>query len=180
MNTNISQTLLEASADLLELRWYRVRCKLLNTRSLPGKTPPTFVVMQAIVKRINTVMTAREGGAEPIVLFHLPDKNFKFKAHQGQVLDLHLLFFKTSLDNLLHWLELFVSYFEQDGFKSMDNSWNDKGPLNYRLLATPKVDERSFHVLLDENNFQKTKGEIFLQFLNPLPFKPEKGWNRTF
>jgi group II intron reverse transcriptase/maturase/CRISPR-associated endonuclease Cas1 len=169
MATRPSTTLC-APAAIADLRWYRAVVRLRTIRSVPGKTPPAFLAMQAIVKRVSTMFAAESNGTtNPSLIFHLINKRFSYKARQEDLLDLSLLFFNADSAGISRWLEHLQHYLTDAVHQT-----------NFQLVDTLDFCERSYANLKTELLHVESSGELCLDFLMPVPFKPAKERDRTY
>uniref|UniRef100_A0A7V3N5B2 CRISPR-associated endonuclease Cas1 n=1 Tax=candidate division CPR3 bacterium TaxID=2268181 RepID=A0A7V3N5B2_UNCC3 len=161
---------LRQSQDLFSLQWHRLRCTFINTRSVPGKTLHTFIVFQAIVKLITSLMQENSPNeVQPDVIFHIVDKGFAFKAREGDSFSVDFLFFRAPQEWVEEWCATLADYFA-----------SSRPGINYQIIDISAPEERTLSQLITESPIMKQEGELCLKFLTPIPFKRQKGWNRTY
>lgn len=161
---------LEVPKELSILKWYRISCKLTNLRSVPAMNSPTVSVFQAIVKDVRKAAfpNAAQDDDYPII-FHVNGMRQSHKAHEGEIFPLEIFLFRTDPAGADSFAKAFSSYFA-----------DPENGKNYSLTEINEVEERSLEKLFSEIAPLKTPGELCLDFMMPVPFKPEKAGNRTF
>jgi len=129
-----------------------------------------IAVFQAIVKGV----TLSLGGSEPApqeelkVFFHLTGRRHTSKLNRSDRLSLEVLFCSYSRQYAERWREAFEKYLAD--------------PLtgkNYDIVKLGEVEDRNLAMLTAEHGELPTDGELCLDFLTPLPFKPERDKNRV-
>jgi CRISPR-associated protein Cas1 len=121
-----------------------------------------LAVMNAIVQGTNIDAGGRKDDRE--VFFHIKGKNHRFKVHEGCEIPLEIIFINKGAGYAAKWADVLKDY--------LADPVTGK---NYSLLRMGGIEERSFDLLAKEIGPMNEEGEICLEFLAPLPFKPEKG-----
>lgn len=145
-----------------ELIWYRLSALLLNIRKSAVTTAHPVSVIQAITKGVSATIEKNMP-----TIFHIKDKRHTFKMNQFDKIPLEIFFFDR--EGILEWKDRFISYL----------SHPEHGK-NFELLEIGEVEERSYNMLTAEIGLIDQEGELCLEFLTPLPFRPEIGKPRTY
>ena len=153
-----------------KISWYRLTVTLL------GKKPSTVMkshavsVIQAIIKAVSSNCKPFASlESENLPVFHMKNKKHTFKMKPFDQIPVEIFFFKNSLGDAIQWKECLANYLA-----------DEKNSRTFELFNMGEVEERNFNVLSSELNIEQTEGEICLEFLIPLPFKREKGKNRSY
>jgi len=160
----------EIPEQLSALKWYRLQCKVTNVRSVPVMTSPTVSLFQAIVKDIRKTVFPQAGKDDDYpIIFHVRGLRQTHKPHQGQIFPLEILMFRTGHEGADSFARALSSYF----------AIPEKAK-NFALTEMKEIEERSVEQVLSESTYQNNPSELCLDFMMPVPFKPEKVGNRTF
>ena len=157
--------------ELESLHWYRLRTTLACTRTSPSMGAHPIAIFQAIVKGVTLLL----GGGEPApqeelrVFFHLTGRRHTTRLNRNDKLSLEVLFCGYSGKYAEQWREALPVY--------LDDPLTGK---NFDIVELGEVEERNLAMLAAEHGELPTEGEICLDFLTPLPFKPERDKNRVF
>ncbi|HOV21792.1 MAG TPA: reverse transcriptase domain-containing protein [bacterium] len=152
--------------DILKnCQWYRLCLTLVNINTSPAMSSHPFVIIQAIIKGVNSLLS----GDEPIIFFHIKGKKHTYKMHQFDKLPIEVFFFKKSPEYYNQWKKTFISYL----FDPITGR-------NFDILEIGEIENRSFDNLLLDIGEIHSEGEICLEFLSPFPFKPQKSKQRTY
>lgn len=150
---------------LAALRWRRLSVELVNIRSLPARKAAQVSVFQAMVKGVNSLLGEKEDSS---IFFHQRDKNSAFAMRRGDRVTLDVFFCCHDAAFAAHWREAFIGYLADPGTGR-----------NFEIVAIGEVEERSLVSVASEIGPLPEEGELCLEFLTPLPFRPEKGKPRT-
>ena len=157
--------------SLESLHWYRLCTTLACTRTAPAMSAHPIAVFQAIVKGV----TLSLGGGEPApqeelkVFFHLAGRRHTSRLNRNDKLILEIMFCGYSRKYAEQWREAFEEYLA-----------DPQTGKNYDIVELGEVEERNQAILAAEHGELPSDGEICLDFLTPLPFKPERDKNRVF
>lgn len=164
-----SSGIASSSASLGDLRWHRAVCRLICTRSVPGRVPPAIVSLQAIVKHVSSALAGAEGGVNPErVLFHVSGKRFSYRPLQNDALELCVLFCRASSQYVQRWVAELEAYCRDPAHKA-----------NFAVAEVAELRGRTYADLESELQLDPTAGEVCLDFLVPVPFKPPSRRERT-
>ncbi|MCX7689037.1 MAG: CRISPR-associated endonuclease Cas1 [Fimbriimonadales bacterium] len=158
------------SVEALQGRiWYRVRATVKNLRATPNM-PPTYFVVQAILKKVQSQLQAQEPGlTPPTLLFRIPNRPIGFKVEQGATFPLEVLLFPQDLASMYAWMQRFLFTLMLDPSQ------------HHTLPEPPEVEERTFERVWAEWGANlPEEGELCLDFLTPLSFETPPDADRTF
>lgn len=154
---------------LQDLRWWRLRAKLL---SLTHHSRSWLTVFQAIIKAVTTktaeLYELNELKNSNTIFFHIPDKSFNSKITEGTSFDLEILFTFLEEDHISLWRKIFIEYFKEEELSK-----------RFILKATEDIEKRSLAELYKRYERLPEEGEICLEFLTPLAFTPLNKKERT-
>ena len=159
---------------LLSFTWQRLSITLLNTRMTQPNGANALLVFNAIAKEISRLtfvdLNAIPGKSfeEAGVFFHIKDRKYTHKVHEGDKVDIAIFFCGGIAGRSHTWVESLKNY-----FSSPDQQ------RNFELLEVGELENRNLDMVTRENGDLQTAGEICLQFLTPLQFKPERGKPKT-
>jgi len=138
----------------------------MNIRASSQMKESPLAVMNAIIQGANIDAGWEKNDRE--IFFHIKGKNHKFKVHEGHEIPLEIIFVNKKTEDITNWAAAFKNYLA-DPVKGK----------NYSLVRMGEIEKRSYELLAKEigplNTVGNEVGEICLEFLAPLPFKPEKG-----
>jgi CRISPR-associated endonuclease Cas1/group II intron reverse transcriptase/maturase len=167
-------------SGLADLRWYRLRAELVNQRRSQVSRAHAFSVCQAMVKAVCSRLAGGESetAVELPVFFHLAGRRHTAGVNEGDRLRLEVFFCESAakthapvsvdLAFARKWREGFAAYLAEA-----------EAGKNYALAELGDVEERSLSAVSSELGTVNCEGELVLDFLSPLPFKPEPGRART-
>lgn len=149
-------------------RWFSFQIELIG-RIHRNKTK-TLEVMQAVIEAVSFKTWPKGLPADlPVPVFHFKNRKFNFTLNKNDPIKAEIMFFRTPLKLVKEWRNNLIGYF------------NEKD--NQRTFILHRMSEEKHIVFAKEieqyDKFPKA-GEICLDFLSPLPFKPEKGKHRNF
>lgn len=151
------------------LTWHRLQFSLVNTR--PYHLPKAHIVsIDAIVKSVSRNLTP-DGSPEdpaPSVFFHLARRRHTFKLHQSERLGVEVLFVNADRDWVNAWRATLQTYLA-----------SKEGGQNFSLVQLGDVEARTYDMLACECQPVTAEGELCLEFLTPVPFRPENPKERT-
>ena len=158
------------SSPFKNLHWFRLKITLMGRKtSFVKKTRPVEVA-QAVIEAVQArSYPENHPQRNNFPIFHFPNKPFNFKINDAAKIPFHLLFFKTSGEEVNKWRHLLIDYFTEE-----------KNCKTFNLVETEEVEERNFDLLTAETGDIPGKGELCLEFLSPFPFKREKGKPRVY
>lgn len=161
----------EASLSPFEdLRWYRLRVELINTRVSKAMRAHPLSVFQAIVKAVSALtFTGNPNLHEPVVFFHIPGKRHTYTIREGALVPLSILFFQTDETMAREWARQLITYFSEQPHNN-----------NFRIAEVGEPECRRYADAAAAFPVSKSEGEIALEFMTPLPFKQRKKSNRTY
>lgn len=153
------------------LSWYKVPVTFANTFVSHNMEAHPISVFSAITKSVNKqVFPARLGrDAIPAVFFHIVGKSFTYRIHNKDIIAVKFLFTGCTRETVARWIDCLRNY--------LDNPDTGK---NYSIATIGEIEERTFEKLASETRFEKTEGEVCIDFQSPFPLKPEKGHDRTY
>ena len=102
------------------------------------------------------------------VFFHLPKRTHTFKLHTAEELQVETIFVGQPLAWINLWRSELQTYLAETG----------EGQ-NFALASMGEIEERSYAQLVEEHPFPQQEGEVCLEFLTPIPFRPDKQKRRT-
>lgn len=150
---------------LEDLRWQRVRLTLVSTR-VHGEAPYLCTVVESVLKRVH----ARCGGVPNggSILWHLIGRRPVVRPKEGEHYPLEVLLCGVDVAWSQGWRTALAAYFAPGG-----------GAENLALADLGPVEERSYESVLAEVLALPAEGELCLDFLSPLSFKPPPRKPRT-
>lgn len=151
--------------DFSSLRWWRLTAKILNIRAVPSRSEQPVSVFQAIVKGVCINAT---GAEDPLVFFHLRDRSHTFRMREGDRVILEVFFCRHDRAFVERWRETLAEY--------LADSHTGK---NFEILDLGTLEERTWGQIAAEIGPLPTEGELCLELLTPLPFRPESKKPRT-
>ena len=168
-------TVPDLSSNILSsLKWQRLTITLLNTRMTQPNGVNALLVFNAIIKEVNRLTFADSNALmnksfeEVGVFFHVKDRKYTYRIHEGDKVDIEVFFCGKAVSHSPAWVELLKRYF----------SLADEDA-NFELVAVGELENRNLANVADEIGDVPVEGEICLNFLTPLQFKPERGKFRT-
>lgn len=105
---------------------------------------------------------------EPLIIFHARGRKHSFKMRAYDRISLEIYFFRKGIEYVRQWRNAFQTYLS-----------DPVTGRNFEIAELGDAEERSIGQVAREKEIQLTEGEICLEFLTPLPFRPEKGKPRT-
>lgn len=159
------------ASDLSSIIWHRLQTEIVCRRVVPSMSAHPLAVFQAIVKGVSSTLN---GGVpprdnDPQVFFHLRNRRHTTRLSEGAPLHLDLYFCNAPSGYAEKWREALATYLASP----------DTGK-NYEVITLAPLEERSLARLCEEHSDLPSEGEICLDFLSPLPFRPERGKDRTW
>lgn len=161
------------SSEISGLSWYRLSFTLLNIRRIDqdkGKRPekpienPVFI-FDAIIRGVTNLT----GIPDDSIIFHLRNARYYKNYRQGDRIDIDVFFCRHDLSYVEKWCLALAAY--------LDDPIHGK---NFKLVQCLTPEKRSYQLLAEEIGHVQNEGEICLEFLTPMPFKPLKGKPRIF
>lgn len=127
-------------------------------------------IFQAIVKGVTLSLGEAEPDPrdEPKVFFHLTGRRHTARLNRNDLVTLEVFFCGYGQEYAVRWRAAFAVYFAEPGAQR-----------NFQIVELGVPEERTLALLRDENPAIPASGELCLDFLTPLPFTPEKGFNRV-
>ena len=154
---------------LSALRWHRCRFKLANTRRDAASHSHFFVVTEAILKSVTEQLAKTDPRAASMqIIYHHPGRRHTEPIKYGEEMPVDLMFLNADAELCRSWLSALPDYFTAG-----------QSEKNFLPVDCGTLQERSLEILMEEFNFQKQQGEICLEFLSPVPFKPGPSALRT-
>ncbi len=147
------------------LTWLRLTATFLNTRKVADKASPPVSVFQAIVKGVTTAI----GPVDDTIIFNFQRQRHYREYREGERIVVEFFFCRHTRDYVTQWRETLSRY--------LDDPENAR---NFRLLDCSAPEARSYEMLASHFGKLPTQGELCLEFITPLPFKPDKGKPLTF
>lgn len=146
-----------------QLKWYSFKATFEARNSV---NTSAYTVIDAVVKDVNNLAEI-----EGEVIFHINDKPLRYKLKKGRQFEATFIFTKSSKAEISSFKERLYEYF--------NDRWNSR---NIMLLDISELVKRDLSSLLSEIKETKLKkaNELCLDFLTPLPFKPEHPKKRTY
>ena len=144
-----------------DLIWYKLKTTLKNIRKKSSSHSHIFTVIEAIRKEVtNEVFEDKSKLYFNKIIFHITDKNYRFKVYEGTVFDVEFLFFGIPQHLVVLWKEKFEDILNRSGnfnvFKIEDPSIRKLGNIEFEQKPLP------------------IEGEICLEFLSPCSFESKK------
>ena len=160
------------TSELKGLRWRKVTIDFkpapLNPEAVFHAHP--ICVMEAIVNDISNGtwgLSNKEWQNRP--LFHFKNRSHNFRPNPNQTCPVEFIFTSKTASEVDDWIQNLQAHFQRE------ENCRTFYPIN---LSGPE--ERSLDDLRDEIGELPESGELCLQFLTPLPFKPRPGKSRYF
>lgn len=148
------------SETLDALRWFRVRCMLRCTAEPPGgRRVPAYRVMESVRKGV-----ARAEGAPPPDFFHVRGRGMGYAPARGDRVPVEFFFCTAPPGAAGAWRAGLERWFGPGG-----------GGRNFEIADLGPVEERSYAALAGEVGALPAEGEVCLEFLMPVPFRPAPG-----
>ncbi len=142
------------------LRWFRVRCMLRCVAEPPrGARVPAYRVMESVRKGV-----ARAGGSGPPDFFHVRGRGLAYAPARGDRVPVEFFFCTRPQSAAEAWRAGLERWFAPGG----------EGR-NFEIAELGPVEERSFRAVLGEVPAVPPEGEVCLEFLMPVPFRPGPG-----
>jgi CRISPR-associated endonuclease Cas1 len=152
-----------------QIKWYRLAATFLcRKNSALMKSHPVSVI-QAIIKAVSSKTPAFSSLDNRVMpIFHIPDMKHSHKMKSGDQIRVDFFFFRQNLTEISLWRRNLVEYLSEPVYSE-----------TVEILAMAEIETRNYPLSAAETGKVPGEGELCLEFLIPLPFKPEKGKNRV-
>jgi len=153
-----------------DLRWHRLRLELLSRKYQSVLKGHPISVVEAILKAVTDSAWGLDSSrSERRPFFHLKGKANTYKMIPLDKIQVEVLFAGRTFNEIAVWRDCLLEYMDRE-----DHS------RTYELLSLEEIEERSYSALFAEKYDIPSSGEICLEFLTPMFFKPQQGKTRTF
>ena len=126
-------------------------------------------VFQAIIKAVSSkTLPFSSLENKDIPIFHIRDRKHSYKMKPFDRLRVDFMFFRRSFEEIEQWRQALLLYFSDPAYVE-----------SVEILTVGEIEERDYQKLVLEYGELSGQGELCLEFLIPLPFKPEIGKPRT-
>ncbi|GAB5046628.1 CRISPR-associated endonuclease Cas1 [Thermodesulfovibrio sp. TK110] len=141
-------------SELSNIYWFRIRAAFEAKNSL---FTSVYSIIEAVTKEINQAINLASD-----IIYHIDGKPLKYRLRKNKTFHVTFLLPATSQQTLI-FADALQLYFQ--------DSWNSR---NIRLLEASTPQLRNYGILHEEiyEKLAKQK-ELCIEFLTPLPFKPE-------
>jgi len=151
------------------LKWHRLGVAFLCRKSASQMKSHPVSVFQAIAKAVGSkTLPFTSAGNIDVPVFHIREKKHSYKMKPFDRLSVEFLFFKRSFEEVEQWRRNLLLYFSDPAYVE-----------SVEILTVGEIEARDYRKLVLEYGELSGQGELCLEVLIPLPFKPEIGKPRV-
>ncbi|MCX6578827.1 MAG: CRISPR-associated endonuclease Cas1 [Candidatus Aminicenantes bacterium] len=154
---------------LQEIKWNRLCLTFICKKTSTLMKSHPVSVFQAIIKAVSSRTPAFSSPDNRIMpIFHIRDKKHSYKMNPCDRLRVDFFFFRPDLEEISLWRQNLIEYLAEPVYSE-----------TVEILSIGEIEERNYRALSAEFGELPAQGEICLEFLIPLSFKPERGKTRV-
>ena len=155
-----------------EIEWFRLKVEFVARKSSSFLKTKPLCVMETINKAVSSLAWKIKGFPEEFCktpIFHFQKRRFNFRLYPGHKYLVEFYFTQVKKPEIEIWIQKLREYFSVD-----------KNCQTFLLFNIGEPEKRNIQHLYEEFSPLPEEGEICLEFLTPVYFKPKKNKNRYF